>query len=63
MKKCQVDEIEESKKRWEFIEQASKEVDGWSVSKKAEVHPRKFYSEDEPIEMSVSRNTNKLDFK
>jgi hypothetical protein len=54
---------EESKQRWEFIEKASKEVAEWSDSKKAEVYPRKFHTQEEAIDAATSCHISRIDFK
>ncbi|HEY0429023.1 MAG TPA: hypothetical protein VGC76_14675 [Pyrinomonadaceae bacterium] len=63
MKRKQTENSEQSKERWEFIEKASKEVDSWSDSKKAEVYPSKFRREEEKIDVSSLNSTHKLNFK
>lgn len=54
-------EKEESKKRWDFIEKASKEVDDWPEWKKAEISCMD-QGDSDKVRISSGGGTPKIEF-
>lgn len=44
--------------RWEFIEKATKDIDSWTDSEKAEIHPQRALNSTLKNVKSVRRTTN-----
>ncbi len=42
MTDLQFEQADENRLRWEFIEKATKDIDSWTDSEKAEIHPQRF---------------------
>ena len=43
----QSQETDENKLRWEFIERATKEIETWPLTERAEIHPERFCPQSE----------------